>query len=151
MTMTIGPISRVVRDCNTNPCDLCLERAKYAGEFVALSKEIRPSVMEHIGFVCSQCIPTHSPPIDLSLDEVELWDEGSDGWTGPIECMDCGESIPVEIGEECAACGGFDLNIPCPECKGTGRTMINADDEVTEKIPNMDALVRELHERGHSQ
>ena len=89
-------------DCTTNPCDLCLERAKYAGQFVALSKQARPSVMEHIGFVCSQCIPIHYPPIDVSLDEVELWDEGSEGWTGPISCMDCGEEINVTIDTVCA-------------------------------------------------
>jgi hypothetical protein len=49
-------------------------------------------------FVCGHCIPTHAPAIDVSLDETQVWNVGSDGWLEAISCMDCGEDIPVTIG-----------------------------------------------------
>jgi hypothetical protein len=46
------------------------------------------------GFLCHDCIPNE---LDLGLDTVEVWMEGSHGWTGPCVCRGCGYSIPVFV------------------------------------------------------
>jgi len=84
-------------DCTTNPCNLCKERAKYAGIFVAVDKHGGSRGKARPNFVCGHCIPIHRPRIDVSRDCTQVWEVGSDGWTGPISCMDCGDEISVEI------------------------------------------------------
>lgn len=83
-------------ECCCKPCGLCEARAETEGVFVALFTE---DLKTHLGYVCGACMPTHSPPIDESLDSTLFWDEDSDGWTGPIDCMDCKQPIPVVIGD----------------------------------------------------
>lgn len=45
-------------------------------------------------FYCSDCIPDD---VDVSLDEVEVWEEGSHGWVGQPICRVCQLSIPVYV------------------------------------------------------
>jgi hypothetical protein len=87
-------------ECSRKPCDLCQKRARYAGIFVAVAANgCADFSAEFLSkFVCGHCIPTHNPAIDVSDDHTQVWEVGSSGWLKPIECMDCGESIDVEIG-----------------------------------------------------
>lgn len=97
-------MTQATHDCDarhpTNPCDLCKQRELYADLFVAVSEAgeaVTPPGSKLPNFVCGHCIPTHSPAIDMEDDRTQIWEVGSDGWLGPIECMDCGESIEVEV------------------------------------------------------
>lgn len=50
-------------------------------------------------FLCGEC-NEHRPAatkLDVSLDEVEVWEEGGHGWLAPVVCVDCHLSIPVYI------------------------------------------------------
>ena len=57
------------------------------GLFIALSDG---------GFVCSDCM-TLTEVESLSDIHVEVWEEGSHGWTGPCICARCKLSIPIYI------------------------------------------------------
>ena len=45
-------------------------------------------------FTCSDCTPTS---LDLGDPDVEVWEVGSRGWTGPVVCRDCKLSIEVYV------------------------------------------------------
>lgn len=90
-------------DCRTNPCELCIERAKYADIFVgvdAAGSAHGDSTIPRTQYVCGHCIPTHSPAIDIEYTRTQVWEVGSDGWLAPICCMDCGSPIDVTLGDD---------------------------------------------------
>lgn len=47
-----------------------------------------------LGVFCVDCLPDG---VDLGSSDVEVWEEGSDGWTGPPICSSCRLSIPVYV------------------------------------------------------
>ena len=56
---------------------------------------------EEGAYLCSDCIPAS---LDLGDPAVEVWEEFSDGWTGPCVCRVCKLSIPVYVdGQEAEA------------------------------------------------
>jgi hypothetical protein len=44
-------------------------------------------------FYCADCIPVE---VDVSLDETQVWQEYSSGWTAPCVCRECKLSICME-------------------------------------------------------
>jgi hypothetical protein len=67
------------------------EPAKHEGIFVANADGT---------FYCADCIPAE---VDVSLDETQVWQEYSSGWTAPCVCRECKLSIPVYVDVEPAA------------------------------------------------
>jgi hypothetical protein len=49
-------------------------------------------------FLCESCAADAG--VDLSLDEVQVWEEYSSGWTAPVLCAVCALSIPVYVDAE---------------------------------------------------
>lgn len=78
----------------TKPLTDYKRRASFKGIFVALPDASIAERNRMGGFLCSDCIPLET---DISDDEVEVWEEGSHGWTGPVICNDCKLSIPVYV------------------------------------------------------
>lgn len=48
------------------------------------------------GFVCEDCY-TKAERASLGDEGVHVWEEGSDGWTGPVICARCESSLPVVV------------------------------------------------------
>jgi len=73
-------------DCK---CRLCRRRARCEGLFVANLDGT---------FTCDLCIPLIPGLLrKLGNADVEVWREGSEGWTEEISCEHCGRDIPVEV------------------------------------------------------
>jgi hypothetical protein len=53
-----------------------------------------PSVTDHC--VCQDCV-TPRDERRIELDEVSVWEEGSDGWEGPMTCDRCGRDLGVIV------------------------------------------------------
>lgn len=104
-----------MNDCSVSPCGLCKRRAQLAGLFVYVPKTKR---RKQDGYVCSHCIPIHSPRIDMSRDSTDVWETGSDGWLSAPSCMDCGEEIEVTVGadRDCPDCGADGPHAPKDQC-----------------------------------
>lgn len=49
-------------------------------------------------FLCETCAKEEG--VDLSLDEVQVWELYSSGWTGPVICAVCTLSLPVFVDAE---------------------------------------------------
>jgi hypothetical protein len=79
----------------TKPLTDRQRRARFKGIFIALPDGSRRAGTA--GFLCSDCMPLDT---DISADEVDVWEEGSHGWTGPVLCNECHLSIPVYIDAE---------------------------------------------------
>lgn len=56
--------------------------------------ERRYFVAEGDRFMCWECIPRC---LDLASETVQVWEEGSTGWTGPCTCSLCGAYIHVNV------------------------------------------------------
>lgn len=50
-------------------------------------------------FICEDCL-LPSEKKRLGSDEVDVWDEYSDGWNGPVMCNRCKLSLPVYVTEK---------------------------------------------------
>lgn len=92
-----------MEDCTTNPCDLCRLRAQYEGIFVAVNKDGKAEP-PYTHYMCGSCLALH-PEIDVSADETQVWCVESYGWLGPIECIECGDEIPVIVEDGQDECG----------------------------------------------
>lgn len=55
-----------------------------------------PFVTDHC--VCQDCV-TPQDERRIELDEVSIWEEGSDGWEAPQRCDRCGRDMQVEVTE----------------------------------------------------
>lgn len=56
-----------------------------------------PSVTDHC--VCQDCV-NDLDRRHIEDDSVSVWEEGSDGWEGPMSCDRCGRDIEVIVNEE---------------------------------------------------
>jgi hypothetical protein len=76
------------RDCSKKPCKLCRAHARgqRSGHFIATAD----------GFVCEDCF-TPEELHTLGDEDVEVWEEGSHDWTGPVVCDRCKIQIPVYV------------------------------------------------------
>jgi hypothetical protein len=82
----------------TKPLTDRQRRARFKGIFIAVfSAPPAPPDAPLGGFLCSDCMPLDT---DISSDKVEVWEEGSHGWTGPVLCNECHLSIPVYVDAE---------------------------------------------------
>lgn len=84
----------------TQPLTDRQRRARFDGIFIAVSStptELAEPNPPRDGFLCSECMPLDT---DISSDEVDVWQEGSHGWTGPVLCNVCHLSISVYVDAE---------------------------------------------------
>jgi len=64
------------------------------GAVVDNSSEPRTFIVTNDEVICEDCY-TPSERASLGDDDVEVWQEGSEGWTGPVVCARCKSSLPV--------------------------------------------------------
>lgn len=79
----------------SEPAILAVRRHPWADIFIA----------NHDGATCGTCLPSG---IDLSDPTVEVFQVGSDGWTGPVTCTKCGRPIDVVVDGMKAVADGKD-------------------------------------------
>jgi hypothetical protein len=60
--------------------------------------DVKPRVFVAVDntFLCEDCLPDDLRQ-RLGDDDVEVWEEESEGWTAPVVCRLCQRSIPVYV------------------------------------------------------